>query len=93
MPRFYVYLWTKLFYYLALVRNQREAHSAIEHHQFKNMDVTILPALQDNYMYLIVDKATKEAAIVDPVEPSTVLKAVEEKGVNLTTVLTTHHHW
>ncbi|XP_028163683.1 hydroxyacylglutathione hydrolase, mitochondrial isoform X4 [Ostrinia furnacalis] len=57
------------------------------------MDVKILPALQDNYMYLIVDKATKEAAIVDPVDPGAVLKAVEEQGVNLTTVLTTHHHW
>lgn len=57
------------------------------------MDVKILPALQDNYMYLIVDKATKEAAIVDPVEPKTVLQAVEDHGVKLTTVLTTHHHW
>ncbi|XP_075973804.1 hydroxyacylglutathione hydrolase tenzing norgay isoform X2 [Anticarsia gemmatalis] len=57
------------------------------------MDVKILPALQDNYMYLIVDKATKEAAIVDPVEPKTVLEAVKQNGVNLTTVLTTHHHW
>lgn len=83
---------TKL-YFRALIRNQREAHSSQEDHQYKNMDVKILPALQDNYMYLIVDKATKEAAIVDPVEPKTVLKAVEEQGVNLTTVLTTHHHW
>ncbi|KAG6462206.1 hydroxyacylglutathione hydrolase, mitochondrial isoform X2 [Manduca sexta] len=57
------------------------------------MDVKILPALQDNYMYLIVDKATNEAAIVDPVEPKTVLEAVQKQGVKLTTVLTTHHHW
>lgn len=40
-----------------------------------------------------MDETTKEAAIVDPVEPKTVLAAVEEAGVNLTTVLTTHHHW
>ncbi|KAL0841476.1 hypothetical protein ABMA28_015153 [Loxostege sticticalis] len=83
---------TKL-YFQALVRNQREAHSAIEHLQYRTMDVKILPALQDNYMYLIVDKATKEAAIVDPVDPNSVLQAVQEQGVNLTTVLTTHHHW
>lgn len=76
-----------------LIRNQRGSHSIPEYHNYKTMDVKILPALQDNYMYLIVDKATKEAAIVDPVEPNTVLKAVEEQGVNLTTVLTTHHHW
>ncbi|XP_075230781.1 hydroxyacylglutathione hydrolase tenzing norgay isoform X2 [Lycorma delicatula] len=58
-----------------------------------NMKVKILPALQDNYMYLIVDESTKEAAIVDPVEPDTVINAVQEEGVHLKSVLTTHHHW
>jgi len=58
-----------------------------------SMRVRILPALSDNYMYLLVDDTTNEAAIVDPVEPDTVIKAVAEEGVKLTTVLTTHHHW
>ncbi|CAK1547348.1 unnamed protein product [Leptosia nina] len=80
-------------YFRALVWNQRTSHSSQEHHQLKTMDVKILPALKDNYMYLIVDKATKEAAIVDPVEPNTVLQAVQDQGVKLTKVLTTHHHW
>ena len=57
------------------------------------MRVRILPALSDNYMYLLVDENTKEAAIVDPVDPDCVIKAVEEEGVKLTTILTTHHHW
>ena len=57
------------------------------------MRVRILPALSDNYMYLLMDNRTNQAAIVDPVEPDTVLRAVEEEGVELTTVLTTHHHW
>ena len=35
----------------------------------------------------------QEAAIVDPVEPDKVLAAVDEEGVKLTTLLTTHHHW
>lgn len=78
---------------IALVWNQRNSHSLQEHHEYTAMDVKILPALQDNYMYLIVDKATKEAAIVDPVEPQTVLKAIKDQGIKLTTVLTTHHHW
>lgn len=43
--------------------------------------------------FQITDENTKQAAIVDPVEPETVLKAVEAEGVNLTKVLTTHHHW
>lgn len=41
----------------------------------------------------VVDEVSKEAAIVDPVDPKTVLAAVEEAGVSLTTILTTHHHW
>lgn len=57
------------------------------------MDVKILPALQDNYMYLIIDKETRDAAIVDPVDPESVLAAVEKENVNLKQVLTTHHHW
>ncbi|XP_047024596.1 hydroxyacylglutathione hydrolase, mitochondrial isoform X1 [Helicoverpa zea] len=80
-------------YFQVLIRNQREAHSSQEHHQLGNMDIKILPALQDNYMYLVVDRATKEAAVVDPVEPKSVLQAVKEHGAKLTTVLTTHHHW
>lgn len=36
------------------------------------MKVELLPALTDNYMYLIIDEDTKEAAIVDPVQPQKV---------------------
>ncbi|RXM31985.1 Hydroxyacylglutathione hydrolase, mitochondrial [Acipenser ruthenus] len=57
------------------------------------MKVELLPALTDNYMYLLIDEETKEAAIVDPVEPQKVVEAVKKHGVKLTTVLTTHHHW
>ncbi|XP_053326628.1 hydroxyacylglutathione hydrolase, mitochondrial isoform X2 [Spea bombifrons] len=58
-----------------------------------NMKVELLPALTDNYMYLLIDEETKEAAIVDPVQPQKVVDAVKKHGVKLTTVLTTHHHW
>ncbi|KAK3103419.1 hypothetical protein FSP39_019062 [Pinctada imbricata] len=59
------------------------------------MQVELIPALKDNYMYLIIDEATRECAVVDPVEPKKVLQAVQnlKETVNLTKVLTTHHHW
>jgi hydroxyacylglutathione hydrolase len=57
------------------------------------MKIRLLPALQDNYMYLLIDEKTKECAAVDPVEPEKIQAAVQEEGVKLTTVLTTHHHW
>ncbi|CAG9864971.1 unnamed protein product [Phyllotreta striolata] len=59
----------------------------------KPMKIQILPALTDNYMYLITDETTKESAVVDPVEPDTVLQAVSAEGSRLTKILTTHHHW
>lgn len=41
----------------------------------------------------IIDEATKEAAVVDPVEPHSILRVAQENGVDLKLVLTTHHHW
>ena len=41
----------------------------------------------------IIDEYTREAAVVDPVEPDIVLDAVKEEDVHLIKVLTTHHHW
>jgi hydroxyacylglutathione hydrolase len=33
------------------------------------MKIVPVPCLEDNYAYLIIDKDTGEAAVVDPVEP------------------------
>ncbi|XP_074638534.1 hydroxyacylglutathione hydrolase, mitochondrial-like isoform X2 [Acropora palmata] len=84
----------------ALLRSLRSISSLTEGHSkpvsivtHSNMKVRVLPALSDNYMYLVVDEKTQEAAIVDPVEPEKVVDAVKKEGVKLTTVLTTHHHW
>eukprot|EP00462_Mataza_sp_D1_P016737 CAMPEP_0175159600 /NCGR_PEP_ID=MMETSP0087-20121206/23514_1 /TAXON_ID=136419 /ORGANISM="Unknown Unknown, Strain D1" /LENGTH=260 /DNA_ID=CAMNT_0016447671 /DNA_START=18 /DNA_END=796 /DNA_ORIENTATION=+ len=57
------------------------------------MSVQIVPVLQDNYAYLLVDESTKSAAAVDPVEPEKVLAAAKKAGVTISTVLTTHSHW
>ncbi|CAG2205771.1 HAGH [Mytilus edulis] len=71
----------------------RFCHSRPQLTQFIDMKIQLLPALEDNYMYLLIDEETKQCAAVDPVEPEKVLKAVEDAGVTLTSVLTTHHHW
>lgn len=60
---------------------------------FSTMRVRYVPALSDNYMYLLIDEKSKTCAAVDPVEPKKLVEAVAEEGVKLTTVLTTHHHW
>lgn len=45
-----------------------------------NMKVELLPALTDNYMYLLIDVDSKEAAIVDPVEPVKVCRSTDFSG-------------
>lgn len=57
------------------------------------MQVQIVPVLDDNYAYLLIDTATMTAAAVDPVEPDKVLQAAKDTGVTVTTILTTHSHW
>ncbi|KAF8402450.1 hypothetical protein HHK36_010534 [Tetracentron sinense] len=57
------------------------------------MKIIHVPCLEDNYSYLIIDETSREAAVVDPVEPEKVLGVAKENGVNLKLVLTTHHHW
>ncbi|KAH8306976.1 hypothetical protein KR044_001931, partial [Drosophila immigrans] len=71
----------------------RGMHSTQEDLKLNGFDVKILPALQDNYMYLIVDHKTSEAAVVDPVDPDLVIKMVQAENLDLNKVLTTHHHW
>ncbi|CAG0896657.1 unnamed protein product [Cyprideis torosa] len=55
--------------------------------------VQALPANSDNFMYLIIDKGTRETLAVDPVDPDLLLHHVNENRGNMTRVLTTHHHW
>ena len=49
-------------------------------HHRRKMNVVPVEALEDNYMYLIIDEATKEAAAVDPVEPTKVGSLFEKKN-------------
>eukprot|EP00118_Oscarella_pearsei_P025227 m.307776 g.307776 ORF g.307776 m.307776 type:complete len:291 (+) comp42805_c0_seq1:16-888(+) len=60
--------------------------------QRREMKVLTVSALQDNYMYLLVDEKTKKAAAIDPVEPQKLISVAKEEGVDIDLVLTTHHH-
>jgi hydroxyacylglutathione hydrolase len=57
------------------------------------VDVVPIPQLSDNYAYLVVDPASRQAGIVDCAEAPAVLDAVAERGVRLEAVLATHHHY
>ena len=53
--------------------------------------VITLPALGDNYIYLY-QCDNNNTLVVDPGDGSAVLVVLEDQGLALTTVLTTHHH-
>ncbi|MCZ2110994.1 MAG: hydroxyacylglutathione hydrolase [Dehalococcoidia bacterium] len=57
------------------------------------MEIVPLPLLADNYGYLLIDPATRRAAVVDCSEAGPVLAEVERRGLRLEAILSTHHHY
>jgi len=62
-------------------------------YQHKNFQVHQLPALNDNYIYLIESRHTPTLAVVDPADAAVVNQACQSIGKPLTHILNTHHHW
>ncbi len=56
------------------------------------MEIYRLPALSDNYIFLLHDPNQKIAAVVDPAEVKPVLEKLELLGAELVTIFNTHHH-
>ena len=54
--------------------------------------VITIPAFGDNFIYLYRYNQNDSLA-VDPSDSSLVLKILQEHGLNLKTILITHHHW
>ncbi|MDO9358986.1 MAG: hydroxyacylglutathione hydrolase [Polaromonas sp.] len=54
------------------------------------MYLTPIPAFSDNYLWLLHDG--KRALIVDPGDAGPVHRALQEKGLELASILVTHHH-
>jgi hydroxyacylglutathione hydrolase len=56
------------------------------------MQVIRLPALSDNYIFVLHAPKQGIAAVVDPAEAQPVLRCLEELGAELVTIFNTHHH-
>ena len=57
------------------------------------MEVNIIPCLEDNYSYIIVDKKNKSACVIDPSESSPIINFLENNNIRLDYILNTHHHF
>lgn len=58
-----------------------------------SVHVHIVPILDDNFSYLIHDKTSGNAALVDPANPTPLVTLAARLGATITTSLTTHKHW
>jgi hydroxyacylglutathione hydrolase len=57
------------------------------------MEIKIIPCLQDNYSYLIIDKENNIACVIDPSEAKPVIEYLENNKIKLKFILNTHHHY
>lgn len=57
------------------------------------LEIIPLPALKDNYIWLLKNKASRHIAIVDPGEAEPLLNLIESDGLIPIAIMITHHHW
>ena len=57
-----------------------------------NLEIVRIPALSDNYIWLIHDPASAETVVVDPGEAEPALEAASARGWRITQVWNTHWH-
>jgi len=57
------------------------------------LQVRMIPCLEDNYGYLVHDPASGFTACVDTPEVAPILDCLEDKGWALSHILNTHHHF
>jgi len=56
------------------------------------LEVELIPILDDNYVFLIQNKLTGKVALVDPGQAQPCLKSLKQQGLVLDFILITHHH-
>jgi len=57
------------------------------------MRVEIIPCLQDNYSYIIIDEKNNTACVVDPSEAAPIISFLRKENIKLKYILNTHHHF
>src|SRR5215469_890311 len=56
------------------------------------LEIQLIPALRDNYIYLLREPQSGAVGAVDPSEAAPVLAALKSRGLTLTHIINTHHH-
>ena len=64
-----------------------------QHGRVVMLEVVAVPALADNYIWLVHDGASGETAVVDPGDAEPALAEAERRGWRIAQVWNTHKHW
>ena len=57
------------------------------------LSIEPIKAFNDNYIWLLYDPASRQAAVVDPGDAAPVMAALEARQLDLAAILITHHHF
>ncbi|GMH36586.1 hypothetical protein BSKO_04459 [Bryopsis sp. KO-2023] len=57
------------------------------------LEISRIPCLSDNYVWLLKEPVSGLTAIVDASEVNPIVRALDERGEKLDFILNTHHHW
>lgn len=57
-----------------------------------DLEIVRIPALSDNYIWLVHDPASGETMVVDPAEADPALKEADKRGWRITRIWNTHWH-
>ena len=78
----------------SLPRRPFSARAGEVHQHFisATTSVHVIPVLEDNYSYLVVDNDRKTSICIDPAEPLPIINLAETLGVSIEAILTTHKH-
>ncbi len=58
----------------------------------KDLELHVIPGFEDNYFYLLENTSLKQCAAIDPGNAEPVLALIEQRQLELTHILITHHH-
>jgi hydroxyacylglutathione hydrolase len=61
--------------------------------KYQNFEINMIPALRDNYIYLLKCFKTNKIICIDPGEFKAADDFLQNRNLNLDYIITTHHHW
>ncbi|WP_218689133.1 hydroxyacylglutathione hydrolase [Psychrobacter sp. BF1] len=57
------------------------------------IEIHPIKAFNDNYIWTLINKNNKQAIVIDPGQSAPVAAYMEQQGLELTSIWTTHHHF